>query len=256
MEALAGRGLTIEDDPKAADRPDPRPSGPWAPLDRALAAYHAGGTDAAVVMTTDVGGREDVPVALFFRDPSGMSGLERAALADTTGRTLDLGACAGAFSVSLLELGVRVTAAEVLPTARRILVERGVADVRAGGLEALGPDERFETVLILMNGLGLAGSLAGLTPFLATVAARLAPGGRILADSTDPTDWEDPGDGRAPGEVHMQLAFEGRPAEPFPFLFVSPTDLRAHADAAGLRTEILVREEDGRYLARLTPLPP
>ncbi|HSM60046.1 MAG TPA: hypothetical protein VK849_04585 [Longimicrobiales bacterium] len=206
-------------------------------------------------MTTDAGGGEEVPVALFFRDPSRMSGLERAALADATGRTLDLGACAGALSVPLLESGVRVTAAEVLPTARRILAERGVTDVRAGGLEALGPDERFETVLILMNGLGLAGSLAGLTPFLSPVAGRLTPAGRILADSTDPTDWEDPGDGRAPGEVHMQLAFEGRSAEPFPFLFVSPTDLRAHAAAAGLRTEILVREEDGRYLARLTPLP-
>jgi SAM-dependent methyltransferase len=204
-------------------------------------------------MRTDVGGSEDVPVRLFFRPPEAMGVVESAALRLARGRVLDFGAGPGAHAAPLARSGLAVTAAELLPEARAALRERGVADVREGGLDALEPGERFDTVLVLMNGLGLPGSLAALGPFLSGLAAVLAEGGQILADSTDPGGWGDPEDGRYPGQVHMQLGFEGRWGTPFPFLFVDADTLRDAAAAHGLDVAVVAEEEDGRYLARITP---
>jgi hypothetical protein len=102
-----------------------------------------------------------------------------------------------------------------------------------------------------MNGLGLAGTLDRLGSFLADLSALLAPGGQILVDSTDPTAWGESDDGRYPGEVHMQLAFDGNEGPPFPFLFVDAEALREIADSAGLDTLVVEEADDGRYLACL-----
>lgn len=222
-------------------------------MNEALRRYRNGDTTATLVMRTDVGGTEDVPVSLFFRAPEDMGPVESAALERASGRVMDLGAGPGAHAIPLTRAGLRVTAAEVLPEAREALRAGGVEDVRAGGLEALAPDERFDTVLVLMNGLGLAGSLDQLGPFLSALAAHLTDGGQILADSTDPREWDDVSDGRYPGEVHMQLGFGDAWGDPFPFLFVDADTLRTNAAAVGMESTVVAADEDGRYLARITP---
>jgi len=226
-------------------------SSPWSPLEDALRAYRGGDTSAAVLMRTDVGGTEAVPAALFFRAPEEMGPVESVALRLARGRVLDLGAGPGAHAAPLVRRGLAVTAVEILAEARDALRATGVADVRPGA-GSLGEGERFDTVLVLMNGLGLCATLVELGPFLARWAGVLETGGQILADSTDPRAWEDPGDGRYPGEVHMQLGFGGRWGEPFPFLFVDADTLRDTAGAQGLDVGVVAREEDGRYLARIT----
>lgn len=238
--------------------PGPGPDGgaaarhPWSPLDDALGAYRAGDRGAAVGMRTDVGGAEDVPAALFFRTPEEMGPVERAALDLARGRVLDVGAGPGAHALPLARSGLPVTALEILPQALAGLRSGGVADVREGGLETVGPDERFDTVLLLMNGLGLAGTRAGLGPFLGALEALLAEGGRILADSTDPRGWDVDEDGRYAGEVHMQLGFAGAWGEPFPFLFVDADTLREIGASLGLEVALAAEEADGRYLAVIT----
>lgn len=223
----------------------------WAPLDAALAAFRSGERRARVVMRTDVAGEERVPVSLFFRSVEDMPDVERRALAEAEGSVLDVGAGPGAHAGPLAEAGHAVTALELLPQALEALKDRGVEDVRVGGLEALEPEERFDTVLVLMNGLGLPGTLAGLDDFLAALSGHLEEGGCILADSTDPGRWELPEDGRYVGEVHMQLEYDEEVGPPFPFLFVDAEALRASCDRVGLTCEILAREKDGRFLARM-----
>jgi SAM-dependent methyltransferase len=200
---------------------------------------------------TDVGGTEEQPVALFFRAPEEMGAVEAEALRLARGRILDLGAGVGAHAVPLMRRGLAVTAVEILPEARAALRAAGVADVRPD-TGALVEGERFATVLALMNGLGLCATLGELGPFLARLAGLLDERGQILADSTDPSDWDDPQDGRYPGEVHMQLGFGGRWGEPFSFLFVDADTLRTIAGGQGLDVEVAAEEEDGRYLARIT----
>jgi SAM-dependent methyltransferase len=204
-------------------------------------------------MRTDVGGSEDVRVDLFFRDPADGGAVERTVLAAARGHVMDLGAGAGAFAVALSGRGHRVTALELLPAACEVLIQRGIEDVRQGGLDSLGDSELFDTILVMMNGLGLAGTLQGLAGFLGELAGHLAPGGRILADSTDPSDWGESDDGRYPGEVHMQLSCGGVAGEPFPFLFIDAATLEEVAAGVGLGCKVIARDEDGRFLALLAP---
>ena len=224
-------------------------------MDAALTAYRGGDPDACLIMDTDVGGSEEVPASLFFRSVAEMGPVETAALAQARGRVFDLGAGAGAHALPLQSRGLTVTAAELLPSGRAAMVEAGLDDVRAGGLDTVRSGERFDTILVLMNGLGLAGSLAGLPTFLQGLAEVLAPGGQILADSTDPRAWDDPDDGRYPGEVHMRLRFAGMAGPPFPFLFVDPDEAAAAAAAVGLAAEVVVGEDGGRFLLRVFRIP-
>jgi len=208
--------------------------------------------EAILTVRTDVGEPEEQAVAVFFRAPEQMPPVEWAALSTARGRVLDLGAGVGVHAQELAARGLEVTAAEPLPTAAAIMKESGLTDVRQGGLEALATDERFDTVMLLMNGAGLAGSLEGVPGLLDRLRGCLSPNGQVLMDSTDPRNWEESEDGRYPGEIHYQLEFQGEKGPPFPFLFVDPDTLGRVAAEEGWAMEVLVEEEDGRYLARLT----
>ncbi|MDH5589926.1 MAG: class I SAM-dependent methyltransferase [Gemmatimonadota bacterium] len=221
-------------------------------MNDALEAYAQGREEAVLALTTDLGGEEEFPVRVFLRGPAEMDAVETRALGEAHGRVLDVGACAGAHTLPLLERGLDVVALDPLPAAVHLLRSRGVRDARRGTLESLDPEERFDTILLLMNGTGLAGTLGRLSAFLGKAAAHLREGGGILVDSTDPRDWDPPGDGRYPGELQYRLVFDDRTGPPFPYVFVDPETLAGAAFAADLDTEILVSDPDGHYLARLT----
>lgn len=209
---------------------------------------------------SDVSGEEEWPVSLFFRDEAELPPLERTALGLCGPRVVDVGAGAGPHACVLQRRGHRVLALESVPEIADLLRRRGVREVAVGGLEVAPPGEA-DTVLMLMNGLGLAGTLAGLAPLLRSAAEALAPRGRIVADSTDlrdATGGDRRDDGRYIGEVQFQLEFRGERGDPFPFLYVDPDTLARHARRAGLRIAELREFGGGTYLAvlgRETPGP-
>ncbi|MEQ9401796.1 MAG: hypothetical protein RJQ04_21700 [Longimicrobiales bacterium] len=225
----------------------------WLPLDAALRAFRQGRVDAELRVVTDVGGTDTFPVSVLFREGGDLDPIDLAAADAARGSVLDVGAGAGALAVLLAGRGHDVTALEPLDAACAELRARGLADVRRGGLERTAPGERFDTVLSLMNGTGLAGTVEGLGPFLSGLAERTTPDGQILIDSTDPRDWVDPDDGRYPGEVHMQLSFDGTTGPPLPYLYVDAELLLDAAASVGLEGRVLLDAGEGRYLARLRP---
>jgi SAM-dependent methyltransferase len=230
----------------------------WGPLADALRAYQDGRTDARLVVRTDLGTREEWPAALFFRTPRDFPCLEREALRNCGRRVIDVGAGAGPHALALLSEGHEVLAVESLPEIAAILTARGVEKVTVRPLEDL-PARTADTVLLLMNGLGLAGTLDGLQPLLESAARLLAPGGRVVADSTDPRHFLEIGeaeslfgqDGRYGGEVQFQIEFEGEKGAPIPFLYVDAGTLAQHARKAGLSLFAALPFENGTYLAIL-----
>jgi SAM-dependent methyltransferase len=234
----------------------------WAPHAEALRAYHRGKTDAIIVVYDDFE-RDEVPVSYFFRGPEQFSPYEHQALELCRGRVLDVGAGSGCHSLELQRWGLDVTAIEVVPELVAILRERGVRQA----LTATWMDVdvgTFDTVLMMMNGLGLAETLAGLRRFFRQARRLLSEGGQILADSTDVRVRMDPEaarsgtlkrpDGRYIGELHFQLEFGGRKGAPFPQLYVDPDTLLRYARQGGWSCEIVRGpDESGHYLSRLTP---
>lgn len=187
-----------------------------------------------------------MPVGVFFRDRENLRPSDHHALERVRGRILDVGAGVGSLSLILQSRGCSVTALEIIPAGVEIMKDRGVREIRAGRLEELPPDRSFDTILLLMNGTALAGTLDGLGGLLSTLGRLLALDGQILVDSTDL--------GKE-GELQYQLEFRGIKGSPFPQLFVAPETLESVARENGWQMEVVwsgVGDGEGEYLARLT----
>jgi SAM-dependent methyltransferase len=214
------------------------------------------------------GETEVVPVSVFFRGPSDFSALEEAALDLCRGRILDAGAGTGCHALVLQELGLSVCAIDIAPEAVEIMRRRGIRDARCADLFQFR-ESPFDTILLMMNGIGVVGTLAGLEAFLRDVPRLLTQGGQLLFDSYDPRPEgggdaqradlpaEGPpaassqGSGQYPGEMRFQLEYKGCRGPTLGWLFVDPETLEVLAGRAGWRCEVIWREEEGHYLARL-----
>lgn len=228
----------------------------WAPHGAALRDYLAGQLDAEVVVRGADGVEEDrTPAKVFFRGAAEFSALDEAALDLCRGRVLDVGAGAGCHALALQERGLAVTALDVVPEAVEVMRRRGVLDARCGDVFTF-MGERFDTLLILMNGIGLVGTLAGLDRFLRDARRLLSDDGRILLDSFDPGPPDAQRKDRYAGELRFRLEYRGVCGDFYDFLFVDFETLRRHAHGAGWRCESIWQEDEGHFLACLVPAPP
>ncbi len=116
---------------------------------------------------------------------------------------------------------------------------------------------------MMMNGIGPAGTLAGLDRFLERADRLLAPGGQILVDSGEAVPQDDSGvefeppwpiePGRYPGEAWIQLEYRGVRGTPFRELYVEAETLVARVRRAGWECDVVFEGEyGGGFLARIT----
>ena len=211
---------------------------------------------------TDLWLDEPTPVEEFYRpDDQPLPELERTALGLCHGRTLDLGAGAGRHALELQRRGYDVTAIDVAPEAVEIMRERGVADARHGDFTVVA-GEHFDSIILLMHGIGLVGTLAGLGLFFDQAQKHLNKDGLIIFDSADlgtviPEQFDDGladwrSGGLYPGEVEYRLTYGDFAGEPYPWLFVDPITLASSARAANLRSQVVARGARGSFLARVS----
>ena len=207
-----------------------------------------------------MGDDEALPVEFFFRNESRMLDVERYALELCRGRVLDLGAGAGPHTLALQARGRPVVSVEVSTRLAGLLRDRGAASVACADFRYWSRPG-FDTVLMLMNGLGPVGTLAGLERFLSHARRCLAPGGQLLVDGaaarrsgpTDTASW--PPTGEYEGQAWIEVSYGGRLGRPFRELYVDADTLARRAAATGWRCEIAFATTDAAYLARLTRSP-
>jgi len=234
----------------------------WRPLGAALLDFHHGDAAVEIVVVSDLWENESTPVAAYYRpDDQILPALEREALELCRGRVLDLGAGAGRHAIELQRAGHDIVAVDPLPEAVEIMKDRGIADVRMGDLSAVR-GERFDTVLMLMHGLGVVGDLHGLGRLFEELPMVLNPGGRLVCDSADLAAVlgdESPDvldDLLSPdtylGEVKFGLRYGSLEGPRYPWIFIDPGTLEIIANAAGLALEISAEGERGSYVAVLT----
>jgi SAM-dependent methyltransferase len=131
-----------------------------------------------------------VPASVFFADDE-FPPLETRALDLCKGHILDIGAAAGRHSLHLIRRALQVTSLDILPETEAILRDRGVIHVVASDILTF-TGERFDTLLMLMNGIGMVGTLDGLDRFLRHAHEITSPSGQIICDSIDVSVTSDP----------------------------------------------------------------
>jgi SAM-dependent methyltransferase len=216
-----------------------------------LLDHHLGRTDQprAVMERDDGWSGPAQPVDDFFETYDDWPPIERQLIAHARGRVLDLGAGAGRHSAYLQELGHEVVAVDHSPGAVEVCRARGIhAEVR--DLLDVPDGEPFDTVLLLNQNLGLAGTLAGTRELLAVLHGRTAPDAVILADTIDPLMFPPSPPhleyhtratehGRDVGQMRLRFRYEDRVTPWLDLLMLRRADLQPVLDGTGWRVEEL-----------------
>lgn len=228
-------------------------------LGSALSDYYFRDNPGKLQSESELGDVEAVAIAHFFRSQEEMPALEIQALEHCKGKVLDLGCGAGSHLLLLQEKGLKCTGIDISPGAVRIAKERGVEDIIEGDIRNAEVG-KFDTVLLLMNGIGLAGNLAELPDFLSLLKDLLNPGGQILLDSSDLQylfEQDEDGGLWVPGfmayygDMVYRWIYKGQRGESFPWLFVDFHQLDRAAAQVGLHCELVAEGPHYDYLARL-----
>ncbi|MGV3659415.1 MAG: class I SAM-dependent methyltransferase [Prosthecobacter sp.] len=229
------------------------------PFARALGDFHSGNPEAAFTIRRDDGFQQRVPAAAFF-DVSHYPGLEIRAMDECRGSVLDIGSAAGRHSLELVRRGLKVTSLDILPEMKPIMEQRGLTDVVIADIFQF-EERRYDTLLMLMNGIGMAGSLDGLAYLLQRAHDLVFPGGQILCDSIDVNVTTHPqhvayreknvAEGRSAGQQAFVMEHEAEDAVHFEWLHIDFRSLSQVCGATGWDAELLESENDGHYLCRL-----
>lgn len=223
-------------------------------LGDALSDYYFNNAPGKLWVYDTIGERVEMDVAVYFRRWEDMPELEKIALKECGSKVLDIGAGAGSHSLELQKRGHDVTALDISPGAVDVMKARGVAQVIAGDIFML-EETGFDTLLLLMNGIGVVGNLDGLRSFLLYARTLLKPDGQLLFDSSDVAYlYEDvpmPVD-RYYGEIECRYGYKRRKSASFFWLYVDFQTLTGIAAEAGWKSELLFEDDNDQYLVRLT----
>lgn len=223
----------------------------WKPFGLALNAYFKGATDTQLSIHQEDGSISKMPVSVFFRTEEELPPLESFALDLCQGKILDVGAGAGSHSLILQNEGFEVHPIDVSDEAVSVMKARGLTQAKTVSFLDFNVEEKFDTVLFLMNGIGLCEKLTHLEKHLSHAKSLCKDDGQILLDSSSLIDPETELEQSA-AEINYQLEFDGHFGAHYSWLYINQQTLMQAANNCGLHTQIIYEEEDGSYLARLT----
>ena len=226
-------------------------------LGKALWDYHKTLEEQELITWTHLTDEDPMPLSYFFRTYEEMPHIEQKAMDLAFGSILDIGCGAGSHSLHLQnECRLDVTAIDIAPAAVATTKARGV--LKTSCIDIFNHDGRYDSLLLLMNGIGMCQNLDGLRELLNHFKQLLHPGGQILLDSSDLIYLFDSVDaiptitqGGYYGEVDFGIRYLGE-EQLFPWLYVDFETLHQIASALGYQCELVEEGTHYDYLARLT----
>ncbi len=225
----------------------------------AIYDYHKNGTAGTLRVFSSQFEEDEIPVEGLFREFEDMPELERMALEMAEGSILDVGAGSGCHSLALRKLGKEAVAIDISPLSVEVMLERGV-DARQINLYDESFTEKFDTVLMLMNGTGIIGNLDNMPSFFSRMKRLLRPDGCLLIDSSDLRYLFEEEDGSLMidladdyyGLLDYQMQYKDVLGEPFDWLYVDFDTLAFYAEENGFEAELVAEGEHYDYLAKIT----
>ena len=225
----------------------------------AIYDFHKTGKAKKLIVHSSMFDDDEIPVTTLFRKFKDMPKLEQVALEKAEGRILDVGAGSGCHCVALAEMGKSCTAIDISELSVEVMKEKGV-DARCIDLFDENFVGQYDTILMLMNGTGIIGRLENMQKFFMRMKHLLAPGGRILIDSSDLRYLFEEEDGSLMidladdyyGLVDFQMEYNKVLGEPFDWLYVDFDTLSLYAEQNGFKAEMIAEGEHYDYLAALS----
>lgn len=233
------------------------------PIGHAIAAYYTSNDLTPIQVISSSFDGDEMHPAYFFRTYSEMPKLEQVALRMTNGKVLDIGAGAGAHAVFLQDKGFDVSALEMSSLCCSVMQKRGLKKVIAEDVFSYEDENKFDTILLLMNGIGIAGSPEGLKKLFQKLKALLKPSGQIILDSSDLIYLYEQDNGSVLldinaknyyGQIDFFLKYKEIEGEQFNWLYADQVLLSDIASEVGFNTEIIEYGEHYNYLAKLSLL--
>jgi SAM-dependent methyltransferase len=229
------------------------------PMGAAIAEYHRTGRAGTLRVFSSQFDEDEIPVEQLFRTLDEMPSIEQRALAMARGKVLDVGAGSGCHALALQEMGKVVTAIDISELSVEVMRQRGVEDARAIDLYDEHFVERYDTILLLMNGSGIIGNIAGIERFFYRMKQLLRPGGCIYMDSSDLKYLFEEEDGSYLidvagdyyGMVDFRMQYKQVKGEAFDWLYIDFDTLAYYAEQYGFCAELVCQGEHYDYLASL-----
>ena len=228
------------------------------PMGRAIADYWKNKKADRLRVFSPMFEEDEIPLTTLFRKYKNMPDIEKKALSMAKGRTLDVGAGSGCHTLVLQEKGIDVTAIDISPLSVETMKERGVKNVLEQDFFTL--EGQYDTIIMLMNGIGIVGTIERLPMLFRQLDKILVPGGQVLCDSSDISyvfEGEDgmldiPNEMDYYGEHSFQMQYKDTIGEPFDWLYIDADTLREKAAENGYAVEVVAEGEHYDYLARIT----
>lgn len=213
-----------------------------------------------IVVQADDFDDDHIPIPYLFRSYPEMPKVEQKALDTAFGKVLDVGCGAGSHGLYLQkEKKLAVTAIDISEGAIEICKKRGLENTYVQ--DVFKHDSApYDTILFLMNGSGIIGTLDRIDRFFNHIKTLLAPKGQVLMDSSDisylyqeedGSFWIDASAGYY-GEMRYILKYKKQKSEAFDWLYIDYNTLQNAANANGFLSELLIEGENNDYLARFT----
>ena len=223
----------------------------------AILDFQTNNNPQALITETTISEPDEMEVAYLFRNFDQMPAIEQRALQLCKGAILDVGCGAGSHSLYLQQQNLDVTAIDISSKAIETCLLRGVINPIVQNI--LEVEGKFDTLLLLMNGTGIFGTLNQTDLYLNKLKNLLNPNGQILIDSSDIIymfDEDEDGGKWIPsdtyyGELEFTITYKNEKEVPFPWLYLDYNTLQNAAFANGLKCELISEGEHFDYLARL-----
>jgi len=236
---------------------------------KAILDYQTNNTPEDLITETSISEADEMSVAYLFRTFDDMPKIEQQALSLAKGKILDVGCGAGSHSLHLQENGFDVTSIDISANAIKACELRGLKNAKVQDLMDV-ENQKFDTILLLMNGTGIFGKLNNVQKYLQKLKSLLHENGQILIDSSDIIymfDEDEDGGTRGEaelseakwipsendyyGEVVFNISYKGEDEMAFDWLYLDYNTLQNAAVANGLQCELVLEGEHFDYLARL-----
>lgn len=221
---------------------------------KALFDYFQGDSESSLILHNKFGEPDSLELDGYFFEPDELPDFDMIALDFCQGNILDIGAAAGRHSLYLQSLGKKVTALDISEKCVELMTIRGVKNILHKDIYKL-KDQKFDTLFLLMNGLGISKNIWGFRQLLGHARNILDKNGIFILDSADVSYLKERyalPEKEYFGEIDYRFEYKGELGKWFTWLYLDQKKLTSICEECGWKAHIIYTDPEGQYLSILT----